>query len=122
MNDLSHRPGRLAEAIKVEVSDLLRNEIKDPRIGFVTITAVDVTSDLRHAKVYTSVLGDSQQQKVTAEALNKASGYIRTELGKRIRLRYTPEIVFHLDTSIERGTKVMKLIEEVNTLGGEKTE
>lgn len=116
---MSYRQGRLAEAIKKEISDLIHNEIKDPRIGFVTITAVDVSSDLRHAKVYASVLGGGEQQRITAEALNRATGYIRSEIGRRIRLKYTPEIIFQLDSSIERGTRVIKLMEEVKAGGGE---
>jgi len=116
---LSHRPGRLAEAVKKEISEILKNEIKDPRLGFVTITMVDVTPDLRYAKVYASVLGDLEQQKATAEVLHRATGYIRSEIGRRIRLRYTPEITFELDNSIERGTRVIKLMEEVRAGGGE---
>lgn len=114
---MSHRPGRLAEALKKEISDILINEIKDPRIGFVTITLVEVTPDLRYARVYASVLGNEEQRKLTAEALTKATGYIRSEIGKRIRLKFTPEITFKLDSSIERGTRIIKLIEEVNNEG-----
>lgn len=118
---MSYRAGRLAEAIKKEISDILYNDIKDPRVGFVTITSVDVSPDLRYAKVYASVLGSGEQQKASTEALNRATGYIRSEIGKRIRLRYTPEISFQLDTSIERGTRVIKLIKEVKSGGGEAT-
>jgi ribosome-binding factor A len=122
VNKLSYRPGRLAEAIKKEISDILRNEIKDPRLGFVTITMVDVTSDLRHAKIFASVLGDEERQKATGEVLAKAAGYIRSELGRRIRLKHTPEITFKLDKSIERGTRVIKLMEEVKGGGAETDE
>ncbi|MFZ5634829.1 MAG: 30S ribosome-binding factor RbfA [Bacillota bacterium] len=115
---MSHRPGRLAEAIKKEISDILHNELKDPRLGFVTITMVDVTPDLRYARIFASVLGSDEQQKATGEVLNKAAGYIRSELGRRIRLKYTPEISFKLDKSIERGARVIKLMEEVKG-GGE---
>ncbi|MFZ5642392.1 MAG: 30S ribosome-binding factor RbfA [Bacillota bacterium] len=114
---MSHRPGRLAEAIKKEISDILMNEIKDPRLGFVTVTLVEVSPDLRYARIYASVLGNEDQQKSTTEVLNRATGYIRSEIGKRIRLRYTPEITFKLDNSIERGTRVIRLIEEVNNEG-----
>ena len=107
---MSHRPGRLAEAIKKEVSDILHNEIKDPRIGFVTVTMVDVTADLRYAKIFISVLGNGEQQKITEETLNRATSYIRSELGKRIRLKFTPEITFKMDDSIERGTRVINLM------------
>jgi len=118
---LSHRPGRLAEAIKKEVSDILLNDIKDPRIGFVTITLVDVTADLRYARVFASVMGSPEQQKAAEDALKRATGYIRSELGKRIRLRYTPEISFKLDDSIERGTRVIRLMKEVEG-EGERTQ
>lgn len=118
---MSHRPGRLAEALKKEISDLLMHDIKDPRLGFVTITTVEVSPDLRLARVYASVLGDVDQQKATADVLNKVTGYIRSEIGKRIRLKYTPEIVFKLDNSIERGTRIIKLMEEVNS-GGEASQ
>lgn len=116
---MSHRPGRLAEAMKKEISDILHSEIKDPRVGFVTITMVDVTPDLRYAKVYASVMGNEDQKKATGEVLNRAAGYIRSEVGRRIRLRYTPELTFQLDNSIERGARLIKLMEEVKSSGGE---
>ncbi|MHB8156989.1 MAG: 30S ribosome-binding factor RbfA [Desulfocucumaceae bacterium] len=114
---MSHRPGRLSEAIKKEVSDILKNEIKDPRLGFVTITLVEVSGDLRYARVFVSVLGSEDEQKATSLVLERAVGYIRSEIGKRIRLRYTPEIIFKLDNSIERGTRIIKLMEEVKSGG-----
>ncbi|MEW6273670.1 MAG: 30S ribosome-binding factor RbfA [Bacillota bacterium] len=110
---MSYRPERLAEAIKKEISDLLFNELKDPRIGFVTITAVDVSPDLRTAKIYASVYGSAEEQRATLAALQRAQGFIRSELGKRIRLRHTPEITFKLDPSIRRGARVMELLEEI---------
>ena len=119
---MSFRPERLAEAIKKEVSDLLREELKDPRIGFVTITSVEVSKDLRYANIYASVLGDSAGQKATIEVLQKAQGFVRGELGRRIRLRYTPEITFKLDQSISRGSKLIALMEEVKEKGGERDE
>lgn len=115
---MSHRPERLAEAIKKEISDMLRDELKDPRIGFATITLVEVSSDLRYAKVYISVLGAPEEQKNTLNALERAKGFVRSELGRRIRLRYTPELTFKLDTSIQRGTRVIKLLEEANNERG----
>ncbi len=114
---MPYRPERLAEIIKQEVSDMLRNELKDPRIGFVTITEVEVSSDLRHAKIFFSVLGPEEEAKASLEALNRARGYVRSELGRRIRLRYTPEIYFTLDHSIQRGIRVMELLHEVKERG-----
>jgi ribosome-binding factor A len=110
---VSYRPERLGEAIKEEVSDILRNELKDPRIGFATVTAVEVSGDLRHAKIFVSVLGSPEEQKATFEALRRAQGFVRSELGRRIRLRHTPEIVFRRDDSIKHGARVLELLEEV---------
>lgn len=110
---MSFRPERLAEAIKKEVSELLTEELKDPRIGFVSITSVEVSKDLRYANIYVSVFGETAEQKASLEALQKAQGFIRGELAKRIRLRYTPEITFKLDESIERGSRLIALMNEV---------
>ncbi len=115
---MSFRPERLAEAIKKEVSELLREELKDPRIGFVSITSVDVSKDLRYANIYASIFGEPDQQKISIKALQKAQGFIRGELGKRIRLRYTPEITFKLDQSISHGSRIMALMEAVKEKGG----
>lgn len=114
---MSHRAERLAEAIKIETSSIIQRELKDPGIGFVSITAVQVTSDLRYAKIYISILGSEQQIKETMAALKRAKGYIRSELGRRIKLRYTPELQFMLDDSISHGTKIMKLLRDVNNEG-----
>lgn len=119
---MSFRSERLAEAIKKEVSELLRDEIKDPRIGFVSITAVKVSKDLRYADIFASVYGEPADQKASMEALAKAQGFIRSELGKRIRLRYTPEINFKLDQSIGQGVRLIKLMEEVRGKGGPSDE
>ena len=110
---MSFRPERLAEAIKKEVSELLTEELKDPRIGFVSITSVEVSKDLRYASIFASVFGEPAERKASLEALQKAQGFIRGELAKRIRLRYTPEITFKLDESIERGSRLIALMNEV---------
>lgn len=108
-----HRPNRLAETLKEEISQLIRVELKDPRIGFVTLTSVDVADDLSHAKVYVSVLGTEEEGKVTLDALNRASGFVRSEIGKRIRLRHAPSIVFKNDPSIQHGAHIAKLLQNV---------
>ena len=110
-----HRSNRLAETLKEEISMLIREDLKDPRIGFVTVTSVEVAEDLGHAKVYVSVLGDEQAGKDSMEALKRAAGYVRSEIGKRIRLRHVPEIVFKYDTSIEHGAHIAQLLREVRT-------
>ena len=111
---MSHlRASRVGEEIKREVTQMIRDELKDPRIGFVTVTSVEVTPDIRYARIYISVLGSAEDTKQTLTALNKARGFVRTELGKRIRLRYTPEVEFRFDESIEHGARIMELLGEV---------
>ncbi|WMT39157.1 30S ribosome-binding factor RbfA [Paenibacillus sp. D2_2] len=112
-----NRTGRVGEEIKKELSVMIQRELKDPRIGFVTVTGVDVTSDLSQAKVYLSVFGDEEQKKGTLKALDKATGFLRTEIGKRIRLRHTPELIFKIDESIAYGSHIEKLLGEISEEG-----
>ncbi len=112
---MSHRAERLAEAIKVETSSIIQRELKDPRIGFASVTSVEVSRDLRHAKIYISVMGNEQQVNDTMAALKGAQGFVRSELGRRIKLRYTPELQFVLDESISHGVKIAKLLDEVKS-------
>lgn len=109
---------RISEEYKREISDIIRNDIKDPRIAeFTSVMSVEVTRDLKYAKVYISVLGDEKKRAETLEGLRSAAGFVRREMGKRVKLRYTPEIVFEPDNSIEHGIYISKLIDEVNTSG-----
>ncbi|RYL95301.1 30S ribosome-binding factor RbfA [Sporolactobacillus sp. THM7-4] len=108
------RVHRVAEQMKKEMSDIIEHRLKDPRVGFVTVTGVDVTGDLQDATVYISVLGDEDKKTATLEGLTKARGFIRSEIGKRIRLRKTPEIQFKFDQSIEYGSHIDKLINELH--------
>ena len=114
---VKHRAYRLAESLKEEISQIIREDMKDPRIGFVTVTGVDVAEDLSHAKVYVSVLGGAEDTKESLKALNKAVGYIRSEVAGRIRLRHIPEIVFKYDPSIEQGAHIAKLLRNVKEEG-----
>ena len=107
------RAGRVGEQIKKELSQLIQMELKDPRIGFVTVTGVEVSNDLSVAKVYLSVLGDDEAQDNALKALEKAKGFLRSELGKRIMLRHTPELVFKLDTSIEYGSRIERILNDI---------
>ena len=104
---------KLQELIKQEMSKMLLKEIKDPRIGFVTVTDVEMTGDLREAKIYVSVMGSEEQIKSSLEGLNSALGFIRREIGQRVRLRFTPEISFALDTSLDYGDHIQKLLLQV---------
>jgi len=109
------RARRVAEEIKKEISDIIMTEIKDPRItGLISVTSVRVSDDIRHAKVFVSIYGcDETEKEETFATLKNASGYVRREIGNRIRLRYTPEIMFLLDESIEHGINISKLLKEV---------
>jgi len=109
------RVNRLNEEMKKGISDIIRNDLRDPRISMMTsILSVDVTRDLRYATVYISVLGNENEKKETIMALEKSSGYVRREIGKKIKTRYTPEIIFKLDESIEKGIEMYHKISEIN--------
>jgi ribosome-binding factor A len=107
-----HRQEKLGELIAAELSDLLRMRLKDPRVGFASITHVEVSGDLRHAKVFVSVMGNPEEQEATMKGLKHAVGFLRHELASRLTLRYMPELVFKLDTSIEQGAYVLELIRQ----------
>ena len=107
------RSEKVADLIQQEISQMLVKSIKDPRIGFVTITRVTVSEDCRFAKIYFSVAGDLAERESSQKGLESATGYIRKELGRRIRLRYTPEIMFQFDPSIEYAIHMEKLIQSI---------
>lgn len=110
------RQARVAESIRREVSQMLLNGIKDDRVGtgMVSVTDVDVSGDLQHAKIFVSIYGDDQAKAETMAGLKSATGYVRSELGQRIRLRRTPEVIFIEDKSLERGDKVLGLINRLS--------
>ena len=107
------RVRRLGELLKEEISKIIRREVKDPRIGFVSLTEVEVSGDLRHAKVFVSVYGDEKEKKETMEGLEQANGFIRKLVGERISTYHTPEIIFRYDDSIEHGVYISQLIDQV---------
>lgn len=107
------RINRISEEVRKELSDIIQNDIKDPRLPrMVSILNVNVTKDLRYAKVHISVLGSEEDKKNALSALKSAAGYIRREIGHRVQLRYTPEFHFELDSSIEKGVYITKLIND----------
>lgn len=112
----NRRVSRVAELIKREVSQMLLNGIKDDRVGtgMVSVTDVDVSGDLQHAKIYVSIYGTDEAKAETMAGLKSATGYVRSELGARVRLRRTPEVLFLEDRSIERGNKVLALLSQLN--------
>ena len=112
----NRRISRVAELIKREVSQMLLHDIKDDRVGagIVSVTDVDVSGDLQHAKIFVSIYGTDEARAETMAGLKSATGYVRSELGHRVRLRRTPEVVFQEDRSIERGTRVLSLLNQLN--------
>jgi ribosome-binding factor A len=112
----SRRPDRVAEAIREAVAMFLAEGVKDPRVtGLVTVTGVDVTRDLRHAKVHVSILGSDAERKETMEGLQSVAGHLRAKLGRTLRLRVTPELDFRYDASIAHAARIDSLLEQIRT-------
>ncbi|HZK69939.1 MAG TPA: 30S ribosome-binding factor RbfA [Clostridia bacterium] len=110
---MADRMGRISEEFKKELSDIIQKELKDPRLPqMVSVTLVEVTKDLKHAKVYISVFGSDEEHKNAMIALKSASGFLRKEIGSRINLRNTPELHFVIDDSIEQSIYISKLIDD----------
>ena len=105
------RTERLGEQLQREIAELIRDQLKDPRLGLVTVTAVEVSRDLSHAKVFVSELLDAKRAG-TVKSLNSAAGFLRREIGKRLSIRMIPEIHFHYDESIEEGVRMDRLIHD----------
>lgn len=108
------RANRVSEQMKKELGEIISQKIKDPRVGFVTVTDVEVTGDLQQATVYISVLGNDDTKQDSLVGLAKAKGFIRSEIGKRIRLRKIPEITFSFDEAIEYGNRIEKILRDLN--------
>ncbi len=107
------RVRKIQEFIKQEVSRIVLQELKDPRLGFVTVTDARITGDLREATVYVSLFGSDEEKKNTLAALRKAQGYIRSEVGKRLGIRYSPQIEFKEDESLEYGMKIESILHDI---------
>ncbi len=105
------RTERVSDQMKREIADILMRKIKDPRIGFVTVTGVDVADDLKNAKVFVSIYGGDKAQ--TLKGLESATPFIRTELGRRMRMRSIPELIFRFDASVEEGAHIMELLRTI---------
>lgn len=112
MNNI--RENRVAEQMKKELGEILSQKIKDPRVGFVTVTDVEVTGDLQNATIFYTVLGDEKKKEDTLKGLEKAKGFIRSEIGQRIRLRKTPEIEFKFDEAFEYGNRIDSILRDIN--------
>jgi ribosome-binding factor A len=114
------RVSRVGEQIKKELSQIIQQEIKDPRIGFVTVTGVEMSGDLQIAKVFISVLGTAQDKQQSLAGLEKAKGYIRSEIGRRIHMRHIPELIFSIDESLEHSEHISRLLRDVNAQENEQ--
>lgn len=118
----TRRQRRVSSVIKEAISQVLQRKVSDPRLEFVTVTDVETTADLRQACVYVSVLGDVEDQEQTLEALARASGFMRRELGQRVYLRYVPDLTFRLDLSLERGQRIERILRELEDSQKQKEE
>ncbi len=107
----TQRLRRVEDQVQRELSEILRTELKDPGVGMITLTGVEVSSDLAHAKVYFTTLGDAESLACTQDALRRAAGFLRSALGHRIKVHNTPELHFEYDASVERGARLTQLID-----------
>lgn len=111
---MSTRTDRMADLIRDEISRMLLRDIHDPRIGFVTLTGVSVSPDLRAVSVFVSVLGDEQARETSLKALTGAAGYVQKALFRNLRLRYSPVVTFRIDDSIERGERIERALRQIH--------
>jgi len=113
---MAHRIQRVNNLIRQEISELLRRQIKDPRLdSLVTVTEVSTSADLKYARIFVSHIASEEEKEETLSVLASASGFLRSELARRLRLRRIPELIFQWDNSIERGARLLELIERVST-------
>lgn len=110
---MSIRQERVQAQLVVEISEMIRKDLRDPRLGFITLTGAEISRDLRYAKVFVSVLGDDEAQKNSLIALNGASGLLRGEFARRAHLRVAPELEFRFDEGIQRGQHIFELLQSV---------
>jgi len=110
---LSPRQQRVGDLLRAEISDIVRTRLRDPRLGFVTVTEVLVSRDLRYASVFVSVLGEEQERAAAMMVLRRAAGFVRGELGSRLDLKHIPELRFKIDTSAEKAVRISQMLKRV---------
>lgn len=110
---MTTRQEKLNELLREEVSYILRREFKDPRLGFVTVTGVEVSPDMRHAKIFVSIMGSEDEKKRNMAVLKNAESFTRQALSKRVKMKILPQIEFRLDTSVDHGVRIFELLEQV---------
>lgn len=116
---VTRRQRRISELLKEELSILLLQEARDPRLADVTVTDVEISPDLRHARVYVSLMADEQAKRKALKGLERATGFLKRELAARVALRRIPDLTFHLDESMERGQRIMELLHQIEgEMGG----
>ena len=108
-----YRPTRVGELLQAEIAQLLLRQLKDPRLSMVTISRVEVSSDLRHACIYISRIGSETEQRAALQGFEHAAGFIRGQLGKHLKLRYTPELTFKLDITIAYGVRISRILHDL---------
>jgi ribosome-binding factor A len=113
----SYRPVRVGELIQTEIADLLLRQMKDPRLNMATVSRVEVSPDLRYARVYISHMGNEVEQRMAIEGFLHATGFIRNQLGKRLKLRHVPQLSFKLDTTIAYGVRISSILNDLTTAG-----
>lgn len=111
----NRRQDRVAALIQRELSEVIHRVVKDPRVAFCTVTHVEVSSDLKYVDVKVSVIGDSEQKKATLAGLKSAAGFVRREIGRRLALKYSPELRFNLDDSVDQLLKIDELLKQIDT-------
>jgi ribosome-binding factor A len=112
---MSQRTDRVDELLRQEIGSIVARDIADPRVGFVTITSVETTTDLRHSKVWVSVIGTPAERDATVAALRRAMPFVRHELGSRLRIKRIPDLHIHVDDTAERGTRILQLLSELES-------
>ena len=113
----SYRPVRVGELIQTEIADLLLRQMKDPRLNMATVSRVEVSPDLRYARVYISHMGNEVEQRMAIEGFLHATGFIRNQLGKRLKLRHVPQLSFRLDATIAYGVRISSILNDLATTG-----
>lgn len=114
------RADRVKELLQEEVADIIRQEVKDPRIGFVTVTRVELSDNLRNAKIFISPMGSEEEQKRTYKGVCSAAPFVRSRLGKRMRIKFLPELSFNWDHSHERSDRINRILHVIGEQGGPK--
>ena len=112
------RMRRVDEAVRAVLSDAIAKDLSDPRVGFVTVTAVKTSPDLRHARVYVSILGDEAEREQTLGALQAARGFLQGRLAAQLTIKHTPQLTFHFDDSVERGMRITQLLDQERSHDG----